>query len=243
MTRIGSRYPSESLSCFHSYSEDLPFRNNPDSDSVWYFCYWLYGEKDKTTAGSDWFDLPKTELTMELGRDLKLLRMRSVLDPKRHYKKENGNSGLPEFSQVATVIEGPTEFFSARITKKERKRTFVGEALVVERETRNFETKYNNIQASKRSGKKSFYRSLRARRSRKAFPLTWKQIGTGYIEDEFIRSRISKVRYATIVLRPPDIWNSALISLVVSVSVEHACHSAFNKSLFPSLVPKIVHDV
>lgn len=128
--------------------------------------------KDKTTAGSDWFDLPKTELTMELGRDLKLLRMRSVLDPKRHYKKENGNSGLPEFSQVATVIEGPTEFFSARITKKERKRTFVGEALVVERETRNFETKYNNIQASKRSGKKSFYRSLRARRSRKAFPLT-----------------------------------------------------------------------
>lgn len=116
--------------------------------------------------------MPKTELTTELGRDLKLLRMRSVLDPKRHYKKENGNSGLPEFSQVGTVIEGPTEFFSARITKKERKRTFVGEALAVERETRHFETKYNNIQASKRSGKKSFYRSLRAKRNRKAFPLT-----------------------------------------------------------------------
>lgn len=126
----------------------------------------IYHEKDKITAGSDWFDLPKTELTAEFRRDLQLLRMRSVLDPKRHYKKENGKAEPPEFSQVGTIIEGPTEFFSARITKKDRKRTFVEEALAVERETKRFEAKYNDIQTSKRSGKKSFYRSLKAKRSR-----------------------------------------------------------------------------
>ena len=93
--------------------------------------------------------------------------MRSVLDPKRHYKKENLNSGRPEFSQVGTVIEGPTEYFSSRISKKERKRTFVEEALAIERETKRFETKYNDIQMSKKSGKRSFYGALKAKRTRK----------------------------------------------------------------------------
>lgn len=93
--------------------------------------------------------------------------MRSVLDPKRHYKKENGKAKPPEFSQVGTVIEGPTEFFSARINRKDRKRTFVEEALATERETKRFKSKYNELQSAKRSGKKSFYRKLRAQRTGK----------------------------------------------------------------------------
>lgn len=122
--------------------------------------------KAKPTAGDDWFNLPKTEMTPELKRDLQLLRMRSVLDPKRHYKKEGGKANPPEFSQVGTIVEGPTEFFSARIAKKDRKRTFVEEAMALERETRRFESRYNDIQATKRSGKKAFYKNLRSKRSR-----------------------------------------------------------------------------
>jgi hypothetical protein len=123
--------------------------------------------QDKATAGPDWFNLPKTELTAELKRDLQLIRMRSVLDPKRHYKKENGKAKIPEYSQVGTIIEGPTEFFSGRITKKDRKKNFVEEALALERQNRRFETKYREIQAQKTSGKKAFYKSLQAKRNRK----------------------------------------------------------------------------
>ena len=121
--------------------------------------------KDKPTAGSAWFDLPKTELTTELKRDLQLLRMRSVLDPKRHYKKESGKAGPPQYSQVGTIVEGPTEFFSSRIAKRDRKKTFVEEALAVERENKRFEAKYRNIQTLKQSGKQSYYKNLRAKRN------------------------------------------------------------------------------
>ncbi|EEP78323.1 hypothetical protein UREG_03169 [Uncinocarpus reesii 1704] len=122
--------------------------------------------KEKPTAGPDWFGLPKTVLTTELKRDLQLLRMRNVLDPKRHYKKENGKAKLPEYSQVGTIVEGPTEFFSARITKKDRKKNFVEEAMATEEENGRFKRKYNEIQDTKTSGKKAHYKALQAKRRR-----------------------------------------------------------------------------
>lgn len=88
-----------------------------------------------------------------------------MLDPKRHYKKENGKFKVPTYSQVGTIIEGPTEFFSGRIAKKDRKKTFVEEAMVLEKETRRFESKYKDIQTAKQSGKKSYYKNLRAKRN------------------------------------------------------------------------------
>ncbi|CAI7625720.1 unnamed protein product [Penicillium bialowiezense] len=122
--------------------------------------------KEKQTAGPAWFNLPKTELTAELKRDLQLIRMRSVLDPHRHYKKDNGKAYIPEYSQVGTIIQGPTEFFSNRITKKDRKKNFVEETLALERGTKRFEKKYRDIQTAKTSGKKSFYKDLQAKRRR-----------------------------------------------------------------------------
>ncbi len=91
--------------------------------------------------------------------------MRSVLDPKRHYKKENGKTKAPEFSEVGIVIEGPTEFFSSRLLNRDRKKTFADEVLAAEDSTGRFKSKYNDIQTSKKSGKKAFYKSLRAKRS------------------------------------------------------------------------------
>ncbi|EEH38712.1 hypothetical protein PAAG_08439 [Paracoccidioides lutzii Pb01] len=122
--------------------------------------------KEKPTAGSDWFNLPKTNLTPELKKDLQLLRMRPVLDPHRHYKKDNSKAKAPEFSQVGTIVEGPTEFFSARIPKKERKRNFVEEAMATEKENGRFRRKYEEIQSAKTSGKKAHYKAVKAKRSR-----------------------------------------------------------------------------
>ena len=44
----------------------------------------LNEQKKKATAGKNWFDLPRTELTPQLKRDLQLIKMRNVLDPHRH---------------------------------------------------------------------------------------------------------------------------------------------------------------
>ncbi|KAF2733517.1 Fcf2-domain-containing protein [Polyplosphaeria fusca] len=118
----------------------------------------------KATAGSQWFNLPKTELTPELRRDLQLLKMRGILDPKRFYKKSDAKSDVPEFSQIGTVIEGPTEYYTARINNKDRKRTFVEEVLAQEDQTGRFKNKYNEIQKKKSSGKKTFYKELKAKR-------------------------------------------------------------------------------
>jgi hypothetical protein len=121
-------------------------------------------QEKKATAGSDWFNLPKTELTPELRRDLQLLKMRSVLDPKRHYKKMNSKSDVPAFSQVGTIVEGPTEYFNARINKKDRKGTFVEEVLAQEAVNGRFKHKAEQIQTAKASGKKNFYKALKAKR-------------------------------------------------------------------------------
>jgi hypothetical protein len=99
-------------------------------------------------------------VTPELKRDLQLLKMRDVLDPKRFYKKDARKSAIPEFSQVGTIIEGPTEYFTGRLSNKERKRTLVEEILAGESATGRFKSKYNDIQAAKTSGKKAHYKKI-----------------------------------------------------------------------------------
>ncbi|XP_047955648.1 rRNA-processing protein fcf2-like [Salvia hispanica] len=82
----------------------------------------------KDTAGKNWFDMPAQTITPELKKDLQLLKLRSVIDPKRHYKKGDSKT-LPKYFQVGTVIESTSEFFSGRLTKKERKATLADELL------------------------------------------------------------------------------------------------------------------
>ncbi|KAJ4974110.1 hypothetical protein NE237_007284 [Protea cynaroides] len=84
----------------------------------------------KDTAGKSWFEMPAPTITPELKKDLQILRLRSVLDPKRHYKKGDSKSKtLPKYFQVGTVVESASDFFSGRLTKKERKETLADELL------------------------------------------------------------------------------------------------------------------
>ncbi|KAI0840637.1 Fcf2-domain-containing protein [Hypoxylon sp. FL0890] len=118
----------------------------------------------KADAGPSWFNLPRTDLTPQLKKDLQLLRMRDVLDAKRFYRKDNSRPLVPEFSSVGTIVEGPTDFFNARLTKKERKRTLLEEVLETEDNTRKFKSKYGEIQAAKASGKKGHYKKMMEKR-------------------------------------------------------------------------------
>ncbi|KAJ4721895.1 rRNA-processing protein fcf2 [Melia azedarach] len=90
----------------------------------------LLKKQVKDTAGTKWFDMPAATITPELKKDLQLLKLRSVIDPKRHYKKGDAKSkSLPKYFQVGTVVESSTDFFSSRLTKKERKPTLADELL------------------------------------------------------------------------------------------------------------------
>ena len=99
------------------------------------------------TAGPNWFNLPAPDMTDEVKKDLHILRSRGVLDPKRHYKKET--LGQSKFFQMGTVIEGPTEFYSSRLVRKDR-RNHIVEELLADHESRSyFKKKYAEIQDNK----------------------------------------------------------------------------------------------
>eukprot|EP00262_Sarcandra_glabra_P016908 TRINITY_DN563_c0_g1_i1.p1 TRINITY_DN563_c0_g1~~TRINITY_DN563_c0_g1_i1.p1 ORF type:complete len:193 (-),score=37.46 TRINITY_DN563_c0_g1_i1:220-798(-) len=88
----------------------------------------LLKKQVKDTTGKSWFDMPAPTVTPEIKKDLQILKLRSAIDPKRHYKKGESKA-LPKYFQVGTVIESASDFFSGRLTKKERKATLADELL------------------------------------------------------------------------------------------------------------------
>lgn len=115
--------------------------------------------------------MPKTDPNdPELKRDLQILHMRgTAIDPKRHYKKESLKAKVPRYAHVGRIVEGATEFYSARLTRKERKQNLVDELLSAEKASGKFRSKYEAIQLKKASGRKAFYKNLVERRKRSRY--------------------------------------------------------------------------
>ena len=88
----------------------------------------LRREEREKTKGKDWYDMPALEMTEERQRDLELLQMRNVLDPKRFYKK-NTSEGLPKYFRIGTIQDNAADFYTDRVNKKDRKQTMVDELL------------------------------------------------------------------------------------------------------------------
>lgn len=112
-----------------------------------------------------WYNLPRTDLDPDRKRDQQLLQMRHVLDPHRHYKKGTGKTA--DFSQVGTIVEGPTDFYSSRLTNKERHETFADEILATEKQSGKLKRTYDEIKAASQSGKKSRNKSTMKKRRKK----------------------------------------------------------------------------
>ena len=125
----------------------------------------VHSQVRNATAGPKWFDLPKTSPNSEVKRDLQLLRMRKVLEPYRHYKREGPKFNIPEFSQIGNVVQGPTEFYSARLLKRDRSSTIAAGVLAQETSSGRFKDKYSRVQLSRSSGKKAHYKTLTVKRS------------------------------------------------------------------------------
>ncbi|KAK4309308.1 hypothetical protein Pmani_019034 [Petrolisthes manimaculis] len=100
------------------------------------------------TKGPGWFNMKAPELTEEVKRDLEVLQMRSVLDPRRHFKTSDMKV-LPKYFQIGTVMDSPLDFYSSRVPKKKRKRTLAEEILHDEEALRYQKRKYTEIVATK----------------------------------------------------------------------------------------------
>ncbi|XP_018806205.1 rRNA-processing protein fcf2-like [Juglans regia] len=84
----------------------------------------------KDTTSKSWYEMPAQTITPEIEKDLRLLKLRSAIDPKRHYKKGDSKSKtLPKYFQLGTVVESASDFFTGRLTKKQRKATIADELL------------------------------------------------------------------------------------------------------------------
>ncbi|XP_034100847.1 deoxynucleotidyltransferase terminal-interacting protein 2 [Drosophila nasuta] len=95
------------------------------------------------TKGGGWFDMPATEITEDMRNELKIIQMRSVLDPKHFYKK-NDLKVLPKYFQIGTVQHSPLDHYSERHTRKTKK-SLVDELLADEEFQKFNKRKYKEV--------------------------------------------------------------------------------------------------
>ncbi|KAE8742567.1 hypothetical protein FOCC_FOCC011861 [Frankliniella occidentalis] len=113
-------------------------------------------EREKT-AGRNWFNMKAPEITEEMKNDLEVLKMRSTLDPKHFYKK-NDFKNLPKYFQVGRVVESAADFYHSRIPMKDRKKTLVDELLADAEFQKSTKKRYKDIIAEKQ---KTHYKAHR----------------------------------------------------------------------------------
>jgi len=122
-------------------------------------------KKAEETTGPGWYNMPRTELTDEVKRDLQILKMRGTLDNKRHYKRSDSKA-FPKFFQMGTVVEGAHDFYSSRLSKKDRKRTMVDELLADAEFRKKNKQRMIDYERKKQSGGKDYYKKKMEKRKR-----------------------------------------------------------------------------
>ncbi|KAF9527568.1 Fcf2 pre-rRNA processing-domain-containing protein [Crepidotus variabilis] len=134
-------------------------------------------ELRQKTAGPDWFDLPApSEADLpRMYREVEALRLRNQLDPKRFYKKDEGEGkgikGLPRYFAIGQILPSTTPFggtaSSDNLTKSDRKRTLV-EELVDDAETKRYaKKKYEDLSSARGAKGKNTLRAKQALRAQK----------------------------------------------------------------------------
>uniref|UniRef100_A0A914LR10 Fcf2 pre-rRNA processing C-terminal domain-containing protein n=1 Tax=Meloidogyne incognita TaxID=6306 RepID=A0A914LR10_MELIC len=130
--------------------------------------------QNSQTAGESWFGLPASEMDEEKRRDLELIQMRNILDPKQHYKKSDRNV-LPKYFQIGQIVESSADFYSARLNKKQRKNTLAEELMndheIIAKNKKHYAKIIQKREATKGVGvfKKSGYLPKHNKKRRKNF--------------------------------------------------------------------------
>mmetsp|Transcript_25835 Transcript_25835/g.43081 ORF Transcript_25835/g.43081 Transcript_25835/m.43081 type:complete len:199 (-) Transcript_25835:2959-3555(-) len=123
-------------------------------------------------AGKGWFNLQPMELDSKLKQEARMIQMRNYMDPKRFYKNPDKVGAI---LHTGTVIEGPSEYKSGRLTNQERKQSIADEILadkqIKDYSKRKFleiqAEKSNKIRAYKSSKKADKHKKLKAMKAKK----------------------------------------------------------------------------
>jgi Fcf2 pre-rRNA processing len=120
------------------------------------------------SLSNGWLGFRPTPTSEEVQADIALLRNRNYLDPKSFYKSSDVQSGKRRsIVQVGTVIEGAAEFYSSRLTKKEKRRNVTDEVLADTSLSGYVQNKYRSMQQQKTAANKKAKRRNNTGRSRK----------------------------------------------------------------------------
>lgn len=99
------------------------------------------------TAAADWFSLPTPDIDAALKTDLRLLALRGALDPTRHYRRADSTKLRKQF-HIGTVVEGPADYYSARLDKRHRGVSLADELLRDEGAAAVRRKRYGALQAA-----------------------------------------------------------------------------------------------
>lgn len=104
-----------------------------------------------------WHEIRECKLSPEEERDLRVIENRQHLNPKRFYKsmgtgRKQGE--LPTKVHFGTVVEGAHEFYSSRLTKKERRNRIIDEVLADRHATNYVKERGKRFQISKMINKR-----------------------------------------------------------------------------------------
>lgn len=128
------------------------------------------------TKGSNWYNMPATELTDEVKRDLEIIQMRSVLDPKHFYKK-NDLKALPKYFQVGKVESSPLDYYNERGERKNKKKTIVDELMADAQFQRFNKRKYTEaVQEKQKSGYHKANKKMKKLKKNKWWKEIWGHI-------------------------------------------------------------------
>ncbi|KAH8375691.1 deoxynucleotidyltransferase terminal-interacting protein 2 [Drosophila serrata] len=111
----------------------------------------------KKTLGTGWFNLPATEINEEISNELKIIQMRSVLNPKQFYKK-NDLKVLPKYFQIGVVEHSVLDHYKKKNTKYTKK-SLVDDLLQDEAFQKFNKRRYNK--ALQRSGKYTHRKNMK----------------------------------------------------------------------------------
>lgn len=117
------------------------------------------------TLGKGWFNLKPLPMDDKLKREIQVIQMRNYIDPKRFYK--NPDKPGPVL-HIGTVVEGPFEYKSSRLTKRERKETLVEELLADESVRKYSKRVFTEIQKTKQAKRKFGFHDKKSKKKSKA---------------------------------------------------------------------------
>lgn len=101
-------------------------------------------------AGKNWFHMKAPEMTDKIKADLKVLKHRHVIDPKRFYKPSSSKQ-LPKFFQMGRIVDSAADFYSGRVSKNEKKRS-LADSLMAEAKFQQYKKrKMNEIYEKKKA--------------------------------------------------------------------------------------------